>query len=616
MREKLQKIMSIGHIDEILYEGVLAPVTTVTLTLTETQRIIKERGYTGIKAALYTGYTELSKLLFMSARHFVALHDNFDTVQYENRIQRTKIIKAVVFSLGIISGLTVALLLLPAVGLIPVIVNTVISFLSVAFGVAFFGITFHALNNLIENAKFKVKPILFTLFTDTGLDIILRDYSDYRNRKEDVEKFEDDVRFLIDYKSKIELLFKKPEAYKDGELLKSKLQKLIEIYYFRAMEENRTDVKDLLSNLIYGLYNTIDSLPLQEILVLEFEKEGKVEINDEKNEMLKFFYTINAVFFRDNDNELNFPYRVNNQKRIMRLLLSSDRQSEIEEMRDKLHSDIQDTLYVNTYLENVNLVPEWYLSQNLDEQNRHRLDMALQSASNITYLFKDIYSFGITEQIGHMYIKVIKSKDVLQRIIESDIPVQYRLHALLRLAVLEENPFSVEAGFTRIMKSFGDFQEEKNVISHEVEKRIADESAKLLDSILQNKFLSNDNYLNSLETEMLFTAEAVILHEKYPDIDLIDFIKQLKYTFARETITDFIIRYRDTGEAERFRIPLRDSKEYIDSIKDMVEQMYKQNSGEAGSGNEKIKAISKAPLKLMETIKKSVSMLLVMLFFS
>jgi len=106
---------------------------------------------------------------------------------------------------------------------------------------------------------------------------------------------------------------------------------------------------------------------------------------------------------------------------------------------------------------------------------------------------------------------------------------------------------------------------------------------------------------------MLFTAAAVSLYEKYPDVDLVKFLKQLKYTFARDNNAEFIVEYTkrdklEISKSEYKRIAMNEN--YIDSIKDFVENIYKRNKGDKTEiENKNIKTVAKGPLTLIKIVK-------------
>ncbi|MDR1406667.1 MAG: hypothetical protein LBJ23_01300, partial [Tannerella sp.] len=571
MKDDKQERFEFAGIQPLIFD--LIP--SAALTLPETEKKIEEKGYKGVKKYLYTGFVELPKFLFMPAKYFSALHDNFDTFQYEKRILRTRIVKAVIFSFTIASILAVSIFLPPAAGFIPIAIKSGILLATAAFSVTFFGIIIHALNDFIENTRFKVKKITFTVFTAKSLEDKLNDY--ISSKDVDLER---DVKVLLDNKKQIDLLFKKPEAFKNGRALKLRLQNLIEVYYLKAIEGNHEGVQDSLLNLIYGFYTVIDSLALQEALVFGYEKTGKADINAIQYEILKFFYVSNAIAFKENYDKENIIYRINNQKRMMRLFFSGDKLKDIEKINSDMADDMNDAIFMNAKLESFNSVEESDLSRSLNEEQLRRMVIVLKAVSNINYLFEDIQTFEIPKQIGYMYIKAIKSKDVLESILSGNIPVEYRLYALLRMSTVEENPFSIEAYLTRLIESRSGIKEDKITISKEIESKLYEESTKVLDYYASiNKFSNKDNYLDSLEAEMLFTAAAVSLHGKYPDINLADFLKQLQYTFVRDANTEYIVNYAGSSESELFRISMKDGEEYVKSINDLVENIYKRNTG-------------------------------------
>jgi hypothetical protein len=603
LKKKLQQIMIPKNIDLALSESIsFIPLTKAALMLPETQKAMEERGYTGVKAYLYTGRVELSRLLLMSSKYFAALHDNFDTFQYEKRALRTRIVKALIFSLTIASILTVSIFLPPAIGLMPIIIKSGILLAAAAFSVTFFGIIIHALNNFIEDIWFKAKKITFTAFTAKGLEDKL---NNYRSSKD--MDLESDVKFLLDNKRQIDLLFKKPKAFENGIELKLRLQNLIEAYYLKAIQSNNAGVRDSLLNLIYGFYAVIDSLVLQEALVFGYEKTGNKDIDGIQYEILKFFYVSNAIAFKENYDKANIIYRINNQKRMTRLLFAAGKLEDIEKINSETADGMQNIIFMNTKLESSNFVYKADLQRILNPEQLRKMEIILEDLSNINYLFEDIHSCNIPKQIGYMHIKNIKSKNLLQDILSGNIPAEHRLYALLRLSTVEESPFSLAATWSRFLEGFGRLEEKKITISKDIESELYKESLKILDDASRNEFFIGDRYIDSLEVEMLFTAAAVMLHEKYPNIDIVDFLSQLKFTFVKEdNSTEFIVKYSGSDESEYVQIAMGDKKEYIDSIKDFVESIYKRNTGgETDVNNAKFKSVAKGRPALIKTMRRT-----------
>ena len=608
LKSKLQAIFverTSDYLDLIMSPRLLPQMALAKLTLPETQKAIEERGYTGIKAYLYTGCVELGKLLFMSSKHFAALHDNFDISQYKTRVLRTRIVKAIVFSLTIASVLTVSFFLPPVAGLMPIVIKSGILLSTAALSVPFFGIIIHALNNFIEDVRLKAKEIIFTASTVK-----------YLEDKLDIDMdLENNVKVLLtDNKKQIESLFKKSETSDDEEKFKRELQNLIEAYYFKAIENNNKKVQDLLIDLISGFYYTIDSLALQEALVFGYEKVGKIYIDDTLYKMLSFFYVANAYAFESNYDEANIIHRMNNQRRIERLLLSAGHLADLIKLSAKSKDVMQETISTNTKLEFFNSAFELELRQTLNKKG-----IALKDTTNMNYLLeKDMKSLGIPKQVGYMYIKNIKNKNSLHKLFSGSFQAEYRLHALLRLSTIERNPFSLEAALVRIIESQGRLSEDKIVIPKKTENELSKESVKILDEASKNKLSTGDNYLDSLEAEMLFTAAAVSLHEKYPEVDLVEFLKQLKFTFVRDGNTEFIVQYTGSDESEYVRIAMDNNENYINSIKNFVESIYKRNrDGKTDGGQDgSFKSVAKGPSQLIRRITRTMNVIIVVAFIT
>ncbi|MDR1195061.1 MAG: hypothetical protein LBL00_01120, partial [Endomicrobium sp.] len=583
------------------------------LTLPDTKKKIEEKGYKGIKKNLYTAFVELHKFLFMSSKYFSALHDNFDTFQYEKRLKRTRILKAVVFSLTALSIILTAVFMPPVIWLIPVAAKVAAILSSGAFSLLFFGVVVHAINNFIEDRRLKSKPLIFTLFTDSELDEKLQNsINNFQNV--DLNK---EISFLTDNKDEILSLFRKTQAYLGGAILKNKMQKLIEAYSLKAIAADNRSAQNALLELIYDFSQSVDSLAFQESMLFKTESEGKSSVDDKKYETLKFFYTLNLVVFKFEYNLQDLIHRINNQKRFLKLLFS-DKRFAVKDEYLKLFDDIEKQIFLSSYLETLSSVPDIYLQQILTEFQFEEVKSAEQDNFDAQYLLSDIAKMNIPKNIGYMYIGFINKVLPLRSLfLNRNLPASYRLYALLKMSSSENNQDSVISQSGTVDEKAA---AERKI---DIDKSFnADFALKVLEDAAGYSY--SDNYLNSLEAEMLFTAAAVALHEKYPNIDIVEFLSQLKFTFVRNNKTEFIVKYSGSDESEYVQIAMDDNKEYIDSIKDFVESVYKRNIGDKTDGNNaKFKSVAKGPSALIKAIRKtslifllSITMFLTSLFFS
>ena len=424
------------------------------------------------------------------------------------------------------------------------------------------------------------------MLTMKELDKKLADYGVYGR-----SNLRADVLDVFKNGREIEQLFRNPGIYKDGGEFKAKIQRLIEVYYLNTVKEDNVELQNLLINLLYKFYETIDSLILQEGIIFGVERYGGETVDQAKYDMLRHFYFLNARFFDINYDEANFLYRVNNQKRILRFFLSYDIQ-----INQKLISDIQNQILKNTYLETIGDVPEDYLNfkENvLSEKQKKLLLIALKNYFSDHYFIQNIYDMGLPEQIGYMYIrKSMNKKRLYEKLVMNEtLAVEYRLYALLRSSSIESNPFGIAYSIKH------EFDIAKNT-----ESSLREGADAILNNALKRELSTGDNYLDSLEAEMLFTAAAVSLHEKYPDVNLVEFLGQLKYTFVRDSNTEFIVKYTESDDSEYVRIAM--NQDYINSIKDFVESLYKINKGDKTEiKNKNIKTVAKGPLALIRIVR-------------
>jgi hypothetical protein len=86
---------------------------------------------------------------------------------------------------------------------------------------------------------------------------------------------------------------------------------------------------------------------------------------------------------------------------------------------------------------------------------------------------------------------------------------------------------------------------------------------------------------------------------------------------VRDNRTEFIVKYSGSNESEYVSIAMDDKKEYIDSIKDFVESVYKKNIGEKTDRNDaKFKPVAKGPSALITIFKKSLYVFIIMFSFN
>jgi hypothetical protein len=575
----------------------------VLLTLPKTKKIIEERGYTGIKKHLYVGFAEVRKFLLMPAKQFAAIHDNFDTSQYEKIVTRTKILKTVVFSLAIATSILAAVLLPLAT---PVVIKFLSVILTAAFSSALFGVLVHALNNFIVEAQMRylVKPSAFPLFTNDELaEKLLEAFNNSKNIDLDKE-----IAFLTENKQSIVSLFRNPNIYWSGQFAKDRMQKLIENYYFIAIETKNREAQRTLVYFIYDFYHTIDSLALQEAMLFSIETYGRSLEDEKEYETLKFFYTLNNVIFEEQYGFEDVARRISNQNKLLKFFFSGDK-FRIEEEYEKPASDIGKQIFLNSYIETVSSVPRVYLKQVLTEAQFEKLVSLEKNSFDIQYFISDLKEMDIPKEIGYLYVLATENINLLRSIfLNVRLPLEYRLYALHRLSVREDNPYSIKH---RINKFYSRVEEQNLERDSETlmgeNIKLALVSAISESGVLDNKddFSTGYNYLDSLEAEMLFTAAAVSLHEKYPNVNLIEFLKQLKYTFVSDGNAEFIVRYIGNGEAEYFRIAMGSNKKYVASIKDFVESIYKKNTGDETDGQIwRFKPIAKGHLALIKIVKR------------
>ncbi|MDR2426585.1 MAG: hypothetical protein LBD46_05340, partial [Endomicrobium sp.] len=554
------------------------------LMLPGVEKTAVERGYNVVQRCFYAGWTELKLLLFLPSKAFAALHDNVNEAQFQARATRTRIVKAVIGALAAAVVASVALVLpWTAPGLLTIIVNTAILSSVAAAAMVFFGIVVHAFNNLLEELFHKkLYNLTFTPFSAEKLDKLFDEFNSLENP--DIKSYIDQ---FTDNGDEIAALFENAKFYKDSNRIKAKMKIFFERLCLEAIKRKKINECERLIDFIYGFYKEMaNSNIFQAFLITIAANEG---LDVKKREMLDFFLKFNDVLLEKGKIEQDKPALFNLQKEIIDVLLTfsdEDREDEDREAGyvrtlagDIVYSDkysyVTKQIFIGEYIKNVGSVPIEYFKDFIGDDKFDAVKYAAENSYSTKYLFGYLTDYGIAKrQFVSLYIKAAgrNLKWMYNIITDKKQPPAFRLYALFTLS---RHPYR-----SSILKSllFKDSSYDGRLISEETLSELIEQSKIFLEDASTHKDLGND-FLNTVEAEMFFTAAAVLLHEKYPNIDIVDFLRQLQFTFVRDNSTEFIVKYTGSDESEYVQIAMKDKKKYIDSIKDFVENVYKRNTG-------------------------------------
>ena len=456
-----------------------------------------------------------------------------------------------------------------------------------------------------------MKQKTFGLFSQEAIDDKIASYNALG------DSLETDIKTFADNKAELTALFNSPQTFKNGNELKTKLQRLLEMYYLKSLETKNKTAQELLIYLFYGFYKSIDSLILQEALVYPLEKAS--DIDQPQYDMLKFFYSFNSTAFANNYDENNIIRRINNQRRILNYFLAYDSDEHIKQLEEQAeNSDIQTQLMKNALIETSKSINLDYYSLNLHPEELELVKTFLVNSASAGEFFEEIGKFRFFN-IGYSYIRSLNNnKKALYRLAQNtDLATEFRLYLLLKIYSHNANLFDFEYNLSSLKSKLNKDKAVGEFISQEFEEEIRSSTEKILNDASNDKLSTGDNYLDSLEAEMLFAAAAVALHEQYADFNLADFLKQLKYTFVRDGNTEYIVNYAGSSESELFRIPMASGEEYINSIRDLVDNLYKKAKGIKYDFGGKIKSDAKGVLSaIKKTARANILNLVLLIMFS
>jgi len=447
-----------------------------------------------------------------------------------------------------------------------------------------FGLTVHAVNNMVEDMRFKKTVLQFTAMQNEDIDEKIKEYKSLSTTT-----FAEDVRFLVDCSDEIIALFNIPSAFENGLKLKSRLQFLMELYYIDALYIKNQEYTDLLLEFFYSLYNTLDSVVLQEALIKDISSAfiKNESMSDRQSEILNFHFDLNDRIFNSEYKDSDRLHRVGNQSKIVRWLLRAIADDSAAEklifnkfMNTKKYGTASKQIFLDEYIRTLHKVPAKYLSSTLNKpdvlnniKNSHRTN------STFSNILKDMHWRGVPVQIGSLYTKANNElTQICEILFDNKQPIEYRLYALATISKMQIASDSLKAHITFDINSNEDFYDSpdygKQLIDNELSASLAEKSRTFLDNLAKRKKIDSGNdFLNAVETEMAFAAFALIARNDDENIDPVYLLKRIAFVFGKKLNVEVAIKHIGNN-IEIFNVPLKSGREFVSTIEKIAAKQY------------------------------------------
>ncbi len=542
------------------------------LVLYETDRIIAENGYKGIFKYLYSGYLEIKRLLLLPSVLFSFHYNDFSIKQQKKRIRRIKAVKVIIFILV----LTVFVALCYALSsflpfFVALITALALSFLSVPI----IGVFVQALNNFIEE---KVGPSKLTYpLSESQLDKMRDTYFILSG-----EKLMAAVNEFVSHKDDVQDLFANPYHYHDGLFIKARIQMLLEILYLRTAERRMKDAQDLLIDFLYALYTRFDSVILQELMTNHSLNEDISEIK--KKDILQFYFTINDTMFKKSYPKDRLA-RIKNQNELVKFLFVIEKEKEgfswencLNIIEERKFGTISAQLLINHFMKITGFVPFNIFGKYLSSGELNDVKKALSSTSGRDVLLKELEEKEIPREISLLYIRsAFLASEIYAILVDTENPIEFRLYSLFTLSRHSCPAMALRAlifdGMNTNISIMESSHYDKPVVDKALANDLIKESKKYIENIKKQKPDKRNDFFNAVNTEITFTAMAVIAHKNNKKVDIVDFLKQLKYTFGNGKEVEMILSLSESGDFESFGIPLKNTKKYFESLNKIIEEV-------------------------------------------
>ena len=423
----------------------------------------------------------------------------------------------------------------------------------------------------------------------------------------DADTLKEDVALLSAHKGDIAHLFYRPDNFIHGGELGFRTRMLMERAFLVAAQQRNGELQDALIDVLDGCYQNIDSLTLQDCILFAMEDKGEEALfpGDQRHRILKFFYDFNTVALDDKYDEEHFCYRTNNQKRLFRALYAyAEKENEISDytkfgdfyydfakMFDMEAYDIckqisLESLYVLLYL------PDFILSKICNEEQMKDCKYNERDCfAALSYYFLWGFSLRAPQSLNYLDICMRRTQNQLQSIdLENPVYIRYYLFALRRWAAEADNrlPFDVTAVLDKIIALLGGSADRPPEGFSDTANRLTTGASELLKNIVSGE---EDWQLDeiapdmqrlgqALEIEMLYSAFALTLHEKYEQTDLWAFLRRLQFVFVYDENAVLVVADENAPTASAYRIPIEPEWRMAAVLGRFVEGLYNSGASE------------------------------------
>jgi len=446
----------------------------------------------------------------------------------------------------------------------------------------------------------------------------------------------DDVRYLSDRASSISLLFYRPGNFIGGGELCALTQLLMERVFIAAICRYERSLQETLIDVLDGCYTNMDSLTIQDSFLFMLENEyneydKQIRTDDRKYKMLQFFYAVNIAALTDGYDEAHFCFRANTQRRIIRALLigvsydsGGEPEADSAEVADekalweKASGAVSRQLMLRAAMEFPRLQSDYLAPEIFTEERRQQYLHIRGACSKYKYQVEDTERLAFPRALFFIDFKRggkrlldwarRKGEDEPERFYtedEVDIDIGYQLYSLRLQSIAEENPFAITRSITDLHNLLNGRMEDELPIM-EIDEELIGEAAGFLARVTSDHSLGvysmgvrdrgvdrmGKRYpddkpapemvrdLKSLDAELLFTAAAVKLQADHGDVNIVWFLRRLKFVFAEESQIILVLADEAGKTAAAYRLPAGDDAETAIEIEKFVKSVYVGNAKE------------------------------------
>ena len=418
----------------------------------------------------------------------------------------------------------------------------------------------------------------------------------YRDMQVAPEQLEEDVRTLLDLKKDIMALFFRPKNYIDGLETRFWTQVLLECVMMAAVQRRDNKLQGLIIEIVEGCYTNLDSLALQDAILLALEDDGPDwPLFDEKvRDMLRFFYTINDVMFQEVFDEGYFCYRANNQRRIVQaLVFYAEKESDnlnrkkheffplVEEETEKLYGMARHDISRQVWLNLPELISGFIpviVPRMLAENQMPFYRQVMENEYGKMNKIARLDHFGLPLSICYMKTIADRLRDgLLYRINKMEEPLAFKEADLLlhhrpwlldfrRWVVDSSDPFGISADLRKLTVAFGgslgrepeNFADTADILAEKAIGLLERVSSERQDWQLAENTEETQRFGQALELEILFAAVSLKLCRRHKHVNLWAFLRRLKYVFVYDGNAIFIVSDEADEKATAYRLPLQE----------------------------------------------------------